>query len=454
MVFYLKYRPRKISDLDSGELREKLEEVLKGKLPDKIPHAFLFTGSKGLGKTSTARIIAKSINCTKRKEGEIEPCGKCSSCESIDKGSNLDVIEIDGASNRGIDEIRDLREKIRLAPSSSLKKIYIIDEVHMLTTEAFNALLKTLEEPPAHAVFVLCTTEAQKLPETITSRCFNIRFNRATDIDLVHSFKRIIKGEELKADDDALLQIAQMSDGSFRDGAKLLEEISNIATEIKADVIESRYNVQSINKSIENLISAFENKDAKEGIKIISELEQQGADFKLLNEKLINTLHQKLIKEAEERSPNLNQTKELIEFLIRSYNSIKYAILPQLPIELSIVEWSAKDSEAKTVEVVSVKESTITAKIEKKAIDSSPKSHGHDNILDELILRIKPENFSIAGVLRGCTVESLTNTDLVLSTGFKFHKERLSDKKVIDLIEKYSEELTGDKIKVSILLKE
>src|SRR3990167_4943059 len=153
MVFYLKYRPRKISELDSLVLREKLGEVLKGKIPDKIPHAFLFTGPKGLGKTSTARIIAKSINCTSRKGSEFEPCNRCSSCKSIDNGSNLDVLEIDGASNRGIDEIRDLREKIRLSPVSAKKKIYIIDEIHMLTTEAFNALLKTLEEPPNHAVF-------------------------------------------------------------------------------------------------------------------------------------------------------------------------------------------------------------------------------------------------------------------------------------------------------------
>src|SRR3990167_555527 len=164
MVFYLKYRPKKISELDSSLLVERLESILKGKVPDKIPHAFLFTGPKGLGKTSTARILAKSINCTNRKGAEIEPCNKCSSCNAINTGSNLDVMEIDGASNRGIDEIRDLREKIRLAPLSSLKKIYIIDEVHMLTTEAFNALLKTLEEPPKHAFFILCTTEGQKVP--------------------------------------------------------------------------------------------------------------------------------------------------------------------------------------------------------------------------------------------------------------------------------------------------
>src|SRR5665213_65939 len=177
MVFYLKYRPQKIKDLDSQEVRERLLKILAS---DNLPHAFLLTGPKGLGKTSAARIVAKSVNCTNRKKGEAEPCGKCEACLSITNGTNMDVIEIDGASNRGIDEMRDLREKIRLAPLSSKKKVYIIDEVHMLTTEAFNALLKTLEEPPAHAIFILCTTEPQKVPATIVSRCLHVSFKSPT----------------------------------------------------------------------------------------------------------------------------------------------------------------------------------------------------------------------------------------------------------------------------------
>ena len=185
MVFYRKYRPQKIDELDNQSVRESLYSIFsKGN----FPHAFLFTGPKGLGKTSTARIVAKAINCEKHKdlegirsEKEIEPCNKCEQCLSITNGNNLDIFEIDGASNRGIDEIRDLKEKIKLAPFKASKKVYIIDEVHMLTTEAFNALLKTLEEPPSHAVFILCTTEPHKVPATIVSRCLRINFTRATD---------------------------------------------------------------------------------------------------------------------------------------------------------------------------------------------------------------------------------------------------------------------------------
>ncbi|MBI1869345.1 AAA family ATPase, partial [Candidatus Gottesmanbacteria bacterium] len=167
MVFYLKYRPQKISELDSQQVRERLTSIISS---GQIPHALLLAGPKGTGKTSVARIIAKIINCLQHPTSHlslptsnVEPCNNCPSCISITSGSNLDVLEIDAASNRGIEEIRDLREKIHLSPSSSRYKVYIIDEVHMLTTEAFNALLKTLEEPPAHAIFILATTDPHKV---------------------------------------------------------------------------------------------------------------------------------------------------------------------------------------------------------------------------------------------------------------------------------------------------
>jgi DNA polymerase III subunit gamma/tau len=452
MVFYLKYRPKKISELDSKTLAERLEGVLKGKLPDKIPHAFLFTGPKGLGKTSTARIVAKAINCTNRKADEFEPCNKCDSCKSIDSGASLDVLEIDGASNRGIDEIRDLREKIRLAPVNSKKKIYIIDEVHMLTTEAFNALLKTLEEPPLHAQFILCTTESQKIPETISSRCFNIRFVRATDDDLVHSFNRIVKGEGIKADKEALIQVAKMSDGSFRDGAKILEEISMGVTEITPETIEKKYSFASVTKRISDLILALEEKDAKKGIKIVSELSKEKADFKLFTEQLINTLHENLLAQIESGSKEVNKTRDLITMLVKSHTSIKYAVLPQLPLELTIVEWCSQEGLEKPEEVVVIKKEVETEVITAK-ISPSKKSAESDNILESLIAVVKKENFSIAGVLRGCAVEKYDKKELVLSTEFKFHRERLSDKKVIELLEKSLKDLTGEETKVSITLR-
>ncbi|MEK9175814.1 MAG: DNA polymerase III subunit gamma/tau [Patescibacteria group bacterium] len=455
MVFYLKYRPKKISELDNLFLREKLESVLRGKLPDKIPHAFLFTGPKGLGKTSTARILAKTINCTKRKANEIEPCNACSSCKSINNGSNLDVLEIDAASNRGIDEIRDLREKIRLSPLSSLKKVYIIDEVHMLTAEAFNALLKTLEEPPVHAIFILCTTEPQKIPGTITSRCFQIKFSRATDTDLVSSFQRIVKGEGIKADKEALLTIAKLSDGSFRDGVKILEELSTHSSNITANLIERNYKTESVNKYVTDLISAFAKKDAGEGIKIVDRAAKEGVDFKLLSEDLIDMLHQGLIFQVngEKFDLSLEQTKNLIKLLVKSHQSIKYALLPQLPIELTIVEWAAvnesriMNQELSQVSSLHDTKSERIVPVKKPSIGVSE----NDKILLDLINRIKRENFSIAGVLRGCKVEKFDKKELILSTSYKFHKERLKDKKISELIEVKLKEITGEKTKFSVI---
>ena len=481
MVFYLKYRPKKFSELDSIWIYEKLQRALKGKLPDprlsskrtrpsgSVPHAFLFTGPRGLGKTSTARIIAKSINCTNRKGSEIEPCNKCSSCTSINNGSNLDVLEIDGASNRGIDEIRDLREKIRLTPVMSYKKIYIIDEVHMLTQEAFNALLKTLEEPPNHAFFILCTTEAGKVPETITSRCFHLSFSRAGDDELVRSFQRIVKGEKLKAEKQALLEIAHLSDGSFRDGAKILEELSRFSN-ITVKLIEKNFKTKNINLHIRSLINSLESRDAKGAIDTVDALSKEGVDFKLFTEKLIEVLHLQLIEEVKTGSPKTSRTKDLIELLAKSHKSIKYAILPQLPLELAIVEWTSKNEsrimnhESSDIEeksgssLVSSKKPNIpnnpNLKRDKAAFANSSGRGGHDKILEELIGRVKKENVTVAGVLRGSRVEKFENNKLTLSTGYKFHKDRLSSEKVLSMIEKTVSEITGKKTKVSIMLKQ
>jgi DNA polymerase-3 subunit gamma/tau len=183
MSFYRIYRPQIIEEIDNIVVREAILRLL-GKPKKDLPHAYMFTGPRGGGKTTAARIIAKLFNCT-HPSADSGPCGKCDQCVSIAEGRNLDVLEIDAASNRGIDEIRALRDGINLVPASADHKIYIIDEVHMLTTEAFNALLKTLEEPPAHAVFVLATTNPEKVPVTIKSRCVNISFAKASVEELI-----------------------------------------------------------------------------------------------------------------------------------------------------------------------------------------------------------------------------------------------------------------------------
>src|SRR3972149_1791873 len=201
MVLYRKYRPQKFGEIVG---QSHIVQTLTNALANlKFGHGYLFSGPKGSGKTTLARLLAKSLNCTGRKlaKGSFEPCNRCTSCKEITAGKSLDLIEIDAASNRGIDEIRDLREKIRFAPTSSEFKVYIVDEVHMLTKEAFNALLKTLEEPPAHAIFIMATTEPGKIPATILSRIQRFDFRRATFQELEKLLGRTSKMENIKIDE-------------------------------------------------------------------------------------------------------------------------------------------------------------------------------------------------------------------------------------------------------------
>lgn len=534
MVYYLKYRPQTIAQLDNPALREKLYSVLSSQ---NIPHAFLFTGPKGLGKTSTARIIAKVLNCTNNALGkeqsakgksslstkplassDIEPCGRCDQCVSITNGTNIDVLEIDGASNRGIDEIRDLRDKVKLAPSSARTKVYIIDEVHMLTTEAFNALLKTIEEPPSHVVFIFATTEPQKVPATIVSRCFHIALSKATDEEIVHALERIKKGEKLDCSDDALATIAKMSDGGFRDATKMLEEIVALSNgkAITKEFVEEKLNVAGSTYYVVGMFEALSKKDVKKGLTIISEMTQKGTDVRYFISQLLSVVHELLLSQVGIPSHTTNyilpttitfsseELQLLVELFSQAYLQTKYAVIPSLPLELAVVKWcTPQNQESKTRENVilvspqrthpgsrswvhqdqdSGQARMTTSDLLKKEKNlkvqavikgTGPKAHrpmdekethhsqenlpndsnSYTQLMENLIYKVKPYNHSVAGVLRGCRIVSMKDGIIVFETSYKFHKERLDDKKIKEILETVLREITGKAIKVMVELK-
>ncbi|MEI8232991.1 MAG: DNA polymerase III subunit gamma/tau [bacterium] len=330
MNLYLKYRPQTIEELDLSGVRKTLSDIVKA---NKVAHAYLLTGPRGAGKTSTARVLARIVNCEKNGDKLGEPCNKCSACQAILNGSAVDVIEIDAASNRGIDDMRELKEKIRLAPAILPRKVYIIDEVHMLTTEAFNALLKTLEEPPSHSLFILCTTELHKVPETIISRCVQIQFTKATGEEMKRSFARVIAGEGKKVSDEALEYLSKAVDGSFRDGVKILDQVlsnSDIVEIAEIELIVSG----SASYKVTNLANSLIEKDVTKSLELLSEGVVNGVDMNYLIVSLMRGLRDKLLAgEAE-----IEITK-FIFVLDEVARRLATSLDGELLLQVAIVEW-------------------------------------------------------------------------------------------------------------------
>ncbi len=349
-MFYLKYRPKTIGEIDNQQIKEMIGKILSGK---SLPHAFLFIGQKGTGKTSTARIIAKAVNCLNNKfskkgkntdVNDFEPCNKCANCQSISLSSFTDVIEMDAASNRGIEEIKSLIRETSFLPMSGGFRVFIIDEAHMITTEGFNALLKTLEEPPKTSIFILATTNLEKLPKTIVSRCLKINFGKAKISDINLMLKRIIKYEGLSFNDDILNLISHHSDFSFRDAAKILEEVTFQKIKTSED-LEKFLGIRGKN----DLMEIIEKKDLNKTLTWINEFSQNGGDFKNLIEDILNDLHRMLLikngvgTSDEKISFTINEISQLIKLLIEAYHSLKNTPIDSLPVEIALIEFYNKN---------------------------------------------------------------------------------------------------------------
>ena len=287
-VLYRKYRPNNFKNIIG---QNNIVSILKNSIiNNNFSHAYIFTGPRGTGKTSTAKVLAKTVNCENPVDGEA--CGKCHNC--INFNTSPDIIEIDAASNNGVDEIRELRNNISLAPSESKYKIYIIDEVHMLTSSAFNALLKTLEEPPPHAIFILATTEIYKVPITILSRCQRFDFKKINKIDMVNYLKKICEEEKISYDEDALDEIYVLSEGCLRDSLSILDQSSKFSEKITYEDLIREYNIVSIN-SIENLINECFNSNYEAVVSLIQDFENAGTNIQRLIKRIIEYLENYLL---------------------------------------------------------------------------------------------------------------------------------------------------------------
>ncbi|MCD6471180.1 DNA polymerase III subunit gamma/tau [bacterium] len=358
MVLYQKYRPKLFSEVIG---QKHIIKILESELrQNKIANAYLFTGPRGIGKTTVARLLAKALNCQNRKPGESEPCNQCENCQAINQGKFLDLIEIDAASHTGVDNVREnIIANTRTRPVKGKYKVFIIDEVHMLSSASFNALLKTLEEPPPYVVFVLATTEIHKVPETIISRCQRFDFTKVSFDEIVSLLKKIAKNEAINISDDILKNVAYHSEGCVRDAESLLSQIIAVGgktiTKEEAEIVipKSHWNLV-----LEFIDLIFKNK-AKESILLLNKLVLNGVDLNQFTKDLVEMLRkillvslkvddenlfwrmneneQRKIKELANSIP-VRKLVEIIEEFVRAQLQINSALIPQLPLEISVTK--------------------------------------------------------------------------------------------------------------------
>ncbi|RJR28053.1 DNA polymerase III subunit gamma/tau [candidate division WWE3 bacterium] len=484
-MFYTKYRPQKFSEISRPN--EAADALSKQVVTGKAVHAYLFVGPRGTGKTSTARILSKALNCPDLdKNGD--PCDKCSTCDDIRKGSFLDLIEIDAASNRGIDDIRDLKNKVRLAPTSGKNKIYIIDEVHMLTNEAFNALLKTLEEPPKHTTFILCTTELHKVPETIKSRCQVFKFKRATIKQLVTKLEYISKQEKIKISTEDLERIARASLGGFRDAETLLQQVSE--GEIKIDSLLNNSSWDSYIEFVDYLTQG----DVSKAIANVNKAYEDGIDLYVWCGDLLKYFRDLMLLKSGVPDDFLEVPTDILESLKKqvvhletadllliienfadAHSLIKNNTIPQLPIEIAIIKVCGRQGgsyKKQTIippEPVSgpkpKKEKTSISNEQSNDTQESELTNSDESHLDAavdvaavkekwtvVIEKMNDLNRSLLALLKASNPVKVEGRTLVLEVFYAFHKERLESPKNRKMVEDVIRDIVSADINIKCIL--
>lgn len=472
-ALYRKYRPQCFDEIVGQENIKKIisQEIKRGE----VAHAFLFVGPRGVGKTTLARIIAKSLNCLNRKEDEFEPCNECKSCKSIDNKSDFDIIEIDAASHTGVDNVREniiSVSKIALAPKKF--KVFIIDEVHMLSTSAFNALLKTLEEPPKNVIFVLATTEAHKVPATIISRCQRFDFKKINFNNVVERLQGIVDQEKVKVDKSILENIAYNSEGCLRDAESLLSQVLSLDDkEICAEQAEIVLPTSDLNL-VFSLVESLLNKKANDGITIINQAIIDGVDLSRMSEDTIEIFRKMLLvkinpeldkftkgfddnnkKKIIELSQSIEEAKifNIIDILNKRVEEIKSCKISQLPIEMAVVEICLLDGNIvrEQSEVVFTKTNNIIQNIDdignEISSNISPQKtirlQDIEFIWSRVIQETKKGNTSLASILQNCALKNLNGNKLTIALRFEFHQKKLKETSNRMIVENLIKEAVG-----------
>lgn len=477
IVLARKWRPQGFDDLTG---QETVVTTLRNALSsDKIVHAYLFSGPRGVGKTSSARILAKALNCRERQDSD--PCNQCQSCREITGGSSVDVFEIDGASNTSVDSVRELRETVKYAPAGGKYKIYIIDEVHMLSTPAFNALLKTLEEPPAHVIFIFATTEPKKIPPTILSRCQHHAFRRISRRLIKEQLQRIADTENIHIKDSAIDMIARGADGSMRDALTLLDQASSFSADITEGELETLLGLPE-SDIILNLSETILKGDIARTLSIIKELTERGGDLRQLTRELVEHFRNiAMVKITEDARGLLEFTEDEVERL-RSHSSgvsieeltllltellrlegeVRSAISPRYTLELGLLRMSfikGMTSIDSVLKMMGSEKADLPAPAEKKTADAIKDNNtvsgldpADSNVVwKKLLERLDAQDNLLAAKLAAAKVIRFDSQEIAI--GFNGGMSVLADsiEKSASVIKPILRELSGRNLRLKIL---